>query len=218
MKHDEIRNLVPWHVAATLSESERLEVERHLDICTECRQEVEELRALQGVEVELSHDTPPLQSQMLQKALAEIESHEGHKPIRRETLWNRFVPVLETLWPPAPGLVRAAVVVQFLLLVGLSVLYLTRGPGDGFTVLTGPGGGAEGKGVEISVQFQPQISEEQLRSAIRSWKARITDGPSALGLYTLFVTVPPDDDEAVAQVLETLRSKADVIAFAERKP
>ena len=218
MKHADIRNLLPWHVAATLSESERVEVERHLDTCTECRQEVEELRALQSVEVELSRDTPALQSDMLQRALGEIESHEGHKPLRRGTLWNRFAPVLETLWRPTPGLVRAAVVVQFLLLVGLSALYLTRGRGDGFTVLTGPDGEAEGKGVEISVQFQPQVSEEQLRSAIRSWKARITDGPSALGLYTLSVTVPPDDEEAVTRVLEALRSNLDVISFAERKP
>ena len=83
MKHADIRNLLPWHVAATLSESERVEVEGHLETCTECRQEVEELRALQSVEVELSRDTPALQSDMLQRALGEIESHEGHKPLRR---------------------------------------------------------------------------------------------------------------------------------------
>ena len=54
MTHRESMEVLPWYVNATLADGERRAVEEHLAECAECRQEVVELRAMQGAEIEIA--------------------------------------------------------------------------------------------------------------------------------------------------------------------
>ena len=46
-RHEAIRELLPWYLNDTLEADERADVERHLQSCAECRDELEELHGLQ---------------------------------------------------------------------------------------------------------------------------------------------------------------------------
>lgn len=46
-RHEAIQELLPWYLNDTLEADERTDVERHLQSCAECRDELEELKGLQ---------------------------------------------------------------------------------------------------------------------------------------------------------------------------
>ncbi len=86
MDHREIVELLPWYVNATLDDDERLIVERHLETCPACVQEVEEWRQLELSAIDADH-TPRPRRDPVARAVAEIKEIErdpghGRKPNR----------------------------------------------------------------------------------------------------------------------------------------
>lgn len=96
----------------------------------------------------------------------------------RDWLEPRFVPVLA---------------MACVLLVAQTVLIGTLVQQDG--TYTAAGGGPQvgqtAEGVLLHVTVRPATTELQLREALRRFNARIVNGPSALGIYTLRVAPAP---------------------------
>lgn len=119
------------------------------------------------------------------------------KPARRP--WGQTV----TLWQAAACIAVAVLVWQFT--VAPRLLGDPAGPAR-YETATGTGGPVEA-GATIRVAFAPAATEGVITTLLREAGARIVDGPSAIGLYTLAF----DDDEARAAGLERLAVSPSVV-------
>lgn len=96
--------------------------------------------------------------------------------LNKRAPWRRPVP----LWQAAACVVAAVVAWQ---MVAPEFLGSPDEPAR-FVTATGPAA-VDVAGPSVRVAFAPDANEEAIRTLLRSTGARIVDGPSALGLYTL---------------------------------
>lgn len=194
MTHDEVVGLLPWYLNGTLEDAERRTVDDHLAGCTVCALELQELRAIERAMVELRAEAPDPAPTGLAEALRTVGRREAMR------WW----------WRRTPPVARLALAAQLALLLGLGAYVgMTRGQ-DGFTTAAGS------LGARIVVAFQPGVTEEALRRTVQDVEGTIVAGPSALGLYTIAVPVPPDRPAELERLLEALRRNDRVIRLAER--
>ena len=74
MNHQQVMELLPWYVNATLQPEERTQVEAHLKGCQECARELEQALELQHA---VSGDPAPEPSPFqFTRALARVEEYE----------------------------------------------------------------------------------------------------------------------------------------------
>ena len=125
----ETEALLAWYVNGTLDTSEHARVERHLTECLRCRREVQKLREFQaGMMQEVS---VPALEQALAGAHARLDELEQR--------WRPAVLVqrLAKNWRAAPSVVRGALAVQLVLIIGLGLaLTVPREPPSAAGVYT----------------------------------------------------------------------------------
>lgn len=194
--HEEAQRLLPWLVNGRLDPDEASWVSAHVEGCDECRLEIRTLRALQ--------------------------MHRLNAPARAGDVdagWTRMRERLDSLRPPSPAgtwlatwwharprwqpLLLAA---QAALIVVLA-LALRRAPEDDipqpaqYHTL-----GAAPPAAQLVVVFDGDVREARLRRLLQATGARIVDGPSAAGAYTLAVP-----QARVASVRDALQASPDVV-------
>ncbi|NEX64756.1 anti-sigma factor family protein [Noviherbaspirillum galbum] len=173
--HRTVQELLPWYVNGQLAGSELSLVHEHLQTCTQCRADVAwqaQLRAIEPMETPVP-DVDAAWRQMQQQ----LES-------RSKPWWRRIVERLP-LGLPAPTRMNWtawALAGQAAVILVLGTL-LAAQPNSSheFRAL---GSGVERQG-NILVMFSPQATEPELRKALQDSGARIADGPTASGAYTL---------------------------------
>jgi hypothetical protein len=76
------------------------------------------------------------------------------------------------------------------------------------------------KTARINAAFQEKATEKAIRELLASLKANIAHGPSTLGIYIITVPVAEGQTEqaAVENAVERLRSRPDLVRFAEAQP
>jgi hypothetical protein len=112
---------------------------------------------------------------------------------------------------------RTLLAAQLALIVALAVaISLNRRADQTFT--TASGGAGETAGVRLTVMFAPTATEEAIRTALQNVDAGIVSGPSAAGVYVVQLRGRAEDDPAVDQAIQTLRSESPVVRFVEREP
>jgi anti-sigma factor RsiW len=210
MTHQQINELLPWYANGTLAGEERREVEQHLGTCRECARACHEFRALGRVTAELDAEIPEMPAGMLADALRQIDAL-ARPQVARLSLWQR----LAEWWLPMPVFARAALAVQFVLILGLGALLI--GHRGTYQVAGGEGPAAE-RGVRIAIQFQPTATEADIRQLLTQQRASIVSGPSAQGLYVIATPVQPTDQAALDRLVQALRTRTAVVRYAERQP
>ncbi len=206
MTHRESLELLPWY--ATLNEERRRALDAHLEGCTECVRELEEIRALQTAIAPLE-TTPETSPFLLQRTLAKIDAFDDER-MSPPAGWRRVI----AWWSPSPLAARVLIAAQAgLLVVLLAATAYFHHQAQGFSTLSGQGP-ATASGPRFTIAFQPDTSEETLRETIREANGTIVEGPSALGLYTVQIPAKSNPDEVLSQ----LRARSDVVRYAEKKP
>jgi hypothetical protein len=188
--HERIQKLLPWYAKATLSDTEKAEVDFHLAQCAECREELMAERALAGAIAGL-----PLESERGWSAVAQRLDERPQLPPQPVpvALLSRRVPAG---W--AVGSALAAASFAAVLVTALP----SRLPSDhtradhAYLALGSPAANNAGNAV---VMFAPETSERQLRALLAGADARVVDGPTAAGGYVLHV--PAADRDARLQYL-----------------
>lgn len=213
MTHDKIMELLPWYANETLEEHERRTVAEHLQTCAACRRELEEFRIFSDAEAALSQSAPDLPEGMLERALTRIDELETES---KQSLGGRFSGWLRAWWTPTPSFAKTVLVTQFALVLGFAGLYLSLAPGPEMTTLGGGGEHPSGQ-TRIRVRFAEVAVEKAMREVLRSVDASIVSGPSALGVYTISLSLEPGEEEAIQKALEVLR-RSEVVDYAERAP
>jgi anti-sigma factor RsiW len=212
MAHEQASSLI-WYVTGTLSDSERRDVERHLESCAECRAELESLRELRG-DVRAAYDAEPAPSPRLKLALLEriksaptksipqtgrsspreLARDRGAAP-RRLSGWTR--PLRVPRWVSATALVLIVVQAGFLIRPNL-----VRPPTGGEVTTRGLAPST----TRLRAVFDPQASALQIRELLSSLGARIVDGPSSDGAYV--IELLPGDPKSLGAKLKAARASS----------
>ena len=203
-KRDEsLELLLPWYVNGTLEAEERQQVEAYLERNSDARDEVALLRELrQQVKDEKIENSPGELG--LQRLKREIKQ-AGAQPGGADRMTGRTVTVA-SFWRPLAVAACLAVVVQAGVMIGLG-----GWPGSDVEIASGTVGLTA---PVLQVTFEPSATEQEIRDVLQSAGASIADGPTALGIYNLRLV--DAGTTSVDEALATLRSRADVVTFAER--
>jgi len=199
-EHHEASALLPWLVNGTLSGLERARVERHVAECVACSQEMDSLRVVQAV---VAHDDEV--DRQATQALARIKARL-QRPERKPGAKS-----IGSQWLEQNRWVRYAMVAQLFLVVGLIAALLYQPTPQYYRSL---GAVAKPAGPEsgLVVVFGETVAQQDVRDLLLRLHARIVDGPSPVGAYTLQVA---QGDQATA--LAVLRHTSSVV-FAEPAP
>ena len=212
-EHQDVWELLPWHVNGTLDDAEAAKVDRHLERCLTCRSELARQRDL-ARHIRDSDATDGVLEASLARMHARIaENEHGSRhaaPARR--LVDRWLSAALRPFRESPRLVRGFVAVQAIaIVVMVTALSLTtpalspRGGPDGapYGTLAQESGLPEG-GALLRVVFSPTAEERAMRGLLAAGGLRIVDGPSPTGVYTL--SVPVGAGDTVGTELARLRS------------
>ncbi len=189
MRHDEARELLPWFSNGTLDEDEQRGVVEHLRACGACRSEVESLDRVRRVVREQPADDGPDVGN-LNEILARIDpAGEVHQ---------RKMPVVRWLL-----VAQAAAIVILAILLLVPDAPRVEGDAQPFRTLSAEPGTVPSGPQHLRIVFADTTTERQLREILQSVEARIVDGPSPVGAYTLRIT----DTQDLVSVIERLRTE-----------
>jgi hypothetical protein len=219
MKHQEIIELLPWYVNATLSQPERELIREHLaNGCGECAREIESLTAMRQAVVALGDEEPAPSPLLLNRALAQIEDYERKQvPDRRKTV--PFRERIKAWWPPAPVFLRAALATQLAIIVALGTvaMYQHNHPQKIYIYNASSGPSGDPTRANISVMFNPNATEHEISRTIGGIHGIIVAGPTAQGLYTVQLPLRPEQTPEIEQALQTLQQDRSVVRVAMEK-
>src|SRR6185295_14129844 len=85
-----------------------------------------------------------------------------------------------------------------------------------FTTLSG--GIEKSDGALLTVIFQPDTTEQQMRHALQDVGGTVVSGPSTLGTYIVKLRTAPKDAAATDNAINKLRAQPGVVRFVERQP
>lgn len=181
--HDDTGALLPWYLNGTLAEDELRAVEAWL-------------RDTPGAEAELD-----LWRAVQREVRAEaLPAHDG------DLGWHRLRRQLPRTRTRSPAW-SAAIAASLLLVAGLQTTLLLRG-GDAVHRPLSDAPGA--RQLRVQLQFAAGATLADVGTLCERYGARIVDGPSALGLYTL--ELPPDAESERDALLARLRAEPLVVA------
>ena len=186
--------LLSGYATRTLTEEEHHQVEQHLKTCPACRQELQEVTAMQTALKTAIHQRKGPSPAAFTKVMTRIhqesqiapqESQLGSEPTWWENINHVFRSIFEVRW--APMLASFLIIGQAVILVSL-----LGGPADKVGTRSGPvyeRGIPQGSPaipiIKIQVSFVETAQEIHIRNLIHDLGGRIIDGPTADGRYTL---------------------------------
>ena len=217
-EHQDVWELLPWHVNGTLEDAEAAKVDRHLDCCLTCRSELARQRDL-ARHIRDSDAIDGVLEASLAKMHTRIAEHEhgsrrGAAPRR---LVDRWLSAALRPFRDSPRFVRGLVAVQAVaiavMVTALSLTTPVLTPDSGpYGTLARESGLPEG-GALLRVIFSPTAEERAMRDLLAAGDLRIVDGPSPTGIYTL--SVPIGAGDTVNAELARLQSSA-LVDFVTR--
>lgn len=207
--HPEVA-LLPWYANGTLRDTERGQVGRHLESCASCRRELEGLTSMkrqlrETYEAQSSPSTRLARSVMAQVA-ADTRATRERVPTPSSWLHGMdqwFRSLFQPQW--VPTLATALLITQMglLLWVGLPPTEPEQVSRRSLGMQT----------ATIAVTFQSSATEGQIRALLQQVQGRITQGPTAEGLYT--IEVPSTDASTTQRKADLLRARTDIVRTAD---
>ena len=218
-EHQDVWELLPWHVNGTLEDAEAAKVDRHLDRCLTCRSELAQQRDLARHIRDSDAIDGVLEASLakMHARIAETEHGSRHSAAPRR-LVDRWLSAALRPFRESPRLVRGFVAVQAIALAVMVVALSVTGPvpsldGDSarYGTLAQENGPLQREALRVI--FDPAAEERALRDLLAAGGLRIVDGPSPTGVYTL--SVPVGVDGTVDAELARLQSSA-LVDFVTR--
>jgi len=185
------QDLLPWYINGSLSEQEQQQVERHLQQCSECRDEVELLQAMQTVAKQPPESLP---SQFAWHRLQRDMHQDAQTSPAKSRRWGLSL---------AAAAAVAVIAVQGVLLLNFSQQ-------DNYQLA-----GHDLEGVVVQVRFNPDATEQAIRTTLQAAGAEIVTGPGAAGVYRIRISDQEAEPELQAKI-DRLRDNRDVVHYIQR--
>ena len=172
--HQEVQQLLPWFVTATLAPDDLARVQEHLQDCKQCQADVDWQRKLCAL-APAAGAKPDME-----RALAQLLPRLGPQPFRpnHSTLAQRW----RGLANAGSGWMRWALAAQFAVIVGLALMQARPAADSAAYRVLSANGNARGN---VVVVFKPETSERELRRILHASGARLVDGPTVTDAYLL---------------------------------
>jgi len=211
LSHDEAQALLPWSVNGRLPPADAMRFDAHLEMCAECREDVEIERRIrgavrQGSRIEYAPQ-PGFQNLWSRIEASErstsspsVEEFDARRIGHRATATARWRLAAAALVGLAVGLFAGGI--RDLDPANLPALYSTASSPDS----------SSDPGAQIRVVFSPEMTVEQLTQFVREARLTIVNGPTEAGVYGLASTRTTGD--SVQAALARLRADPRV-RFAE---
>jgi len=199
--------LIPWYLSGQLSAAERDEVDRHLEGCAACQEELRSATVLRTDLKEAQERIPGPSMRVRAEVFRRLDERRAasevpeRKPALLEAISGFLRGVLEPKWAPAAAML--IIVAQ----IGALTWLATRRPEAPPQIITR--GVPTATATRLSVMFAPTATQGAVAQALRAIGARIVDGPAADGSYT--VELAPGSPTETAARLRGLRERHDVV-------
>lgn len=230
-EHLAVQQILPWHVAGTLSATEQAMVVRHLETCAACRADAALQRKVRLAEPGLPDglDAEAALARLMPRldpVVRQADSPAGAsraEKVEGGVAGPRSVPDSGAGGGRRPGPAEAplrgwlrrlmetfdgggwrnwALAAQLVVIAGLSVLLW---PAGGGTDAANPAYRALGSGSaaapDVVVMFQPDARADHVQRVLQACGARIVDGPTVTGAYLVDV-----EAARMPQLLAALRA------------
>ncbi|MBM4200160.1 MAG: hypothetical protein FJ189_02610 [Gammaproteobacteria bacterium] len=226
--HDEVLHLLPWYANGTLKAAEHRAVAEHLRSCDECRRELADFQMLQ-VRWQQAPASPKAES-AFDRLMAKIDAADLPDPTaatvvgttravdgaiaptggfrRRFSEWLHGLPAVSNTRLTAVSVFGAVL----LAIIGARAWVWFEPSGYRTLGLPAAEGSAEPR--YVRVVFAPKASVGEVVRLIESLDARIVDGPTEPGAFTVRLGRSQTNEVSVQQLAERLRADPAVI-FAE---
>jgi hypothetical protein len=211
----EIVLLLPWYLNGKLAEGERIEVERHLSNCPECRRELESLSAVRTQTREMLGAVPGPRDSVRRAVMDQIRRSPAAAREAQPGFLERLAGAFGVLFRPqwAPALAVLLIVGQF-----GALAWLAQGPG---TQAVGPGVQPDGlrlrgvgtEPVRLKIVFGPSASVRDVTGAVHDLGGRIVDGPTPEGAFV--VALPAASPQETSSRLRALRERPGLVESIE---
>ena len=200
-EHERCQRALPWFVNGTLSPDQAAQLERHLEQCPRCADDLNSEREVQaqlraGDAVLMAPQSGWQRMSERLNAADEALARGAHAPARDGAPWR---------WAVAA---QAVLIVGLLMALGASVTRLQ----PRYQTLTTATAEAATRGA-VRVVFRQDATVADVNALLRQASVQVVAGPTEAGVYTLGA-MGGGDDSAVAGLAARLRSDARVI-FAE---
>ena len=220
LSHQQCWELLPWHANGTLDPAEATGVDEHVAACAICREELRACRELAASlpDAEADPDAEP----GLARVIARIDAEAAAARALRGP-GPRFSDRWRALWAATPRPVRATLAAQSAALGALALGALALGAGAGppaapageprFRTLSAPRAEAPAAdgAVRLRLVFAGDATEAAVRALLLEAGARVVDGPSRFGVYTVELPGPEAEPERLLARFEDHPA----VAFAE---
>ena len=201
-KFDQDELLLPWLVNDTLSPQECERAEQFLKDAPEKQADKAFLEALRkGVKQEQVSGPGAFGLKRLQNAIQEENRKQSEidtgRAAANDTRW----------WKASIAAAALVILVQGGLLINT---FETKDTGYQ------PLSTQTSDTVSLKVEFQSDVPLSKIEDFLISTSARISDGPSALGLYQIELDMDPGNEEAVLNVLQRFENAKDVVKYVQQ--
>jgi anti-sigma factor RsiW len=198
--HDRVVELLPWLVNETLTRAEEAEVRRHLSNCVTCREQLEQLEELSDT----VREAPRLQTNPVAALDSMRQRLEQESEVESSGMRPRSSPLVRWIL-----LAQAAALVFAL---GLLLLQRTASPWPSppFRTLTESSAPITAGAPRARLMFAESSTEREIRQLLHQVGARVVDGPSEKGVYTVELEVETRDPATIAGRVEALRQDRNV--------
>jgi anti-sigma factor RsiW len=205
-RHRQAERLLPWLVNGTLDDDERELVERHVDTCADCRQQLTQWQAMQ---VACAAPTAPAPDPMpsFTRRRSRRQLPRARPPLSRGS-------AKRGTRATAPRGKRGAVAAPCALLLALGGAWFAREqPAPYRTLGDIPASVPGSMDARLVVVFEPGASQARTQELLHASQARIIDGPNDVGAYVLAVPAA-----RAASVRDALRAAPGVTLVESLEP
>jgi len=214
-ERDEIEMLLPWYVTGTLSDDDRVRVERYLADHPEAAQQLELIREEQDETVAVNEALGTMPAGALDKLLAQIEETDGpaiaraQRPGLLETLAG-WLAIFNT--PVLKFAAAAAAIVIVAQAVVIGSLVRDEGPAS-YETASAPTEVAPAVGTRLLIAFAEGATAAQITGLLEEIEGTIVSGPKAGGLFEVRISETELTDSAVESVVAGLKQRTNIIRY-----
>jgi anti-sigma factor RsiW len=198
--------LLPEYLSGQLSDVEREEVERHLQSCAGCKEELDSMAGLRAQLKETQEQAPGPSARVRAEVFRRLDERRAPRVSLIDRFAEAFQWVLQPKWAPA---------LAVLIIAGQlgALAWLTVRPGGGAQIQTR---GVQTAATRLSIVFNPAAPQREVAQALRTLGAHIVDGPAADGAYVIEITPAPPTE--IASRLRALRERRDLVERLDTAP